>query len=107
MSTDKKLKELQLLEQSSQQYVMQKQQFQAQFIEIESAINELKKTDTSYKIVGNIMVKADKKDLEKDLKEKLKMFDIRIKSLEKQEEKIKDKAKELQKEVLSEMKNDK
>jgi len=107
MSTDKKLKELQLLEQSSQQYVMQKQQFQAQFIEIESAINELKKTDTSYKIVGNIMVKADKKDLEKDLKEKLKIFDIRIKSLEKQEEKIKDKAKELQKEVLSEMKNDK
>jgi len=107
MNTDKKLKELQLLEQNSQQYVMQKQQFQAQFIEIESAINELKKTDTSYKIVGNIMVKADKKDLEKDLKEKLKMFDIRIKSLEKQEEKIKDKAKELQKEVLSEMKNDK
>ena len=104
--TESKIKELQLIEQNAQQYLMQKQQFQTQLIEIESALKELKKSDTSYKIVGNIMVKTNNDELNKDLSKKKEMFDLRIKTLEKQEEKLKSKAKDIQKEVLGEMKND-
>jgi len=102
-----KLKELQLLEQNSQQYVMQRQQYQSQLVEIESALKELKSTKESYKIVGNIMVKTDKEELEKELTKKKEMFELRIQTFEKQEQKLKDKAKELQKDVLKDMKNDK
>jgi prefoldin beta subunit len=105
--TDNKIKDLQMIEQNTQQYVMQKQQFQAQLVEIDSAMKELKQTDISYKIVGNIMVKTDIKDQLEDLKKKKEMFELRIKTLEKQESKLKEKAKEIQQEVLGDMKNDK
>jgi prefoldin beta subunit len=104
--TDNKIKDLQMIEQNTQQYVMQKQQFQTQLVEIDSAIKELKQTDISYKIVGNIMVKTNINDQLEDLKKKKEMFELRIKTLEKQEEKLKNKAKEIQKEVLGDMKND-
>jgi len=101
--SDEKLKELQLIEQNSQQYQMQRQQFQTQLAEIESALDELKATKESYKIIGNIMVKTDKESLEKDLNEKKQIFELRISTLEKQEGKLKDKAKELRAEVMSGM----
>jgi len=68
--TDKQIRELQMIEQNVQQYLMQKQQFQSQLIEIESAISALSNSNESYKIVGNIMIKTKKDELEKDLKEK-------------------------------------
>jgi len=105
--TDKQIRELQMIEQNVQQYLMQKQQFQSQLIEIESAISALSNSNESYKIVGNIMIKTKKDELEKDLKEKKDMFELRIKTLEKQENKLKDKAKDIQKEVLKGMKDDK
>ena len=106
MTKEEKLNQLQLIEQNSQQYLAQKQQFQAQLIEIESAISELEKTEKSYKIIGNIMVKTDKNELKKELEKKKEMFELRVKTLEKQEEKLKTKAKDIQKEVLSDMKNE-
>ena len=62
---EKKLGQLQLLEQSMQNLLMQKQQFQLQQVEIESALKELEKTKEAYKIVGNIMVLSKKEDLDK------------------------------------------
>jgi len=106
MSKKENIKELQLIEQNSQQYQMQRQQFQTQLTELESAIQELGKTDTSYKIIGNIMVKTDINAQKKELTRKKEMFEIRIKTLEKQEKKLKGKAKELQEQVLTDMKND-
>ena len=102
--TQEKIQTLQLLEQNLQNFLMQKQQFQVQLVEIESALSELGKAKEAYKIVGNIMVSSDKDSLEKELKEKQETFGIRIKSIEKQENSIKDKAKKLQEEVLGEMK---
>ncbi len=86
-----------------QNFLMQKQNLQAQLIEVESALSELKGTDTSYKIIGNIMVKAKKEDLKKDLEHRKEIVELKIKSLEKQEESIKAKAKKTQTEVLEEM----
>jgi len=105
--TEKKISQLQMMEQSMQTFLMQKQQFQAQLIEIESALKELEKSKEAYKIVGNIMVKGNKEDIEDDLKKKKEMIDLRIKTLEKQESQIKEKAGAVQKEVMDELKEKK
>ena len=97
---DEKIQKLQLFEQNAQQLLAQRQQFQTQLIEIDSALAEIDKTKESYKIIGNIMVSTSKEDLKKELKEKKTMVDIRVKSIEKQEKEVKDKAKKRQEEVL-------
>jgi prefoldin beta subunit len=82
---------------------MQRQQFQIQEAEIESALKELENTKHSYKIIGNIMVAVDKDSLKKDLQEKQQMITIRISSIEKQESKLQEKVADLQKDVLKAM----
>ncbi|MBR9699473.1 prefoldin subunit beta [Candidatus Woesearchaeota archaeon] len=103
---EEKISQLQLYEQSLQNLLMQKQQFQGQLIEIESALKELEKSSESYKIVGNVMVKAKKDDVIKDLDEKKSALDMRLKSLEKQEESIKKKAESLRSEVMDKIKDE-
>ncbi|GAG16427.1 unnamed protein product, partial [marine sediment metagenome] len=83
--TEKKISQLQMMEQSMQTFLMQKQQFQTQLVEIESALKELEKSKEAYKIVGNIMVSGNKEDIENDLKKKKEIVELRIKTLEKQE----------------------
>ncbi len=102
--TEQKIQQLQLMEQSMQQFLVQKQGFQTRLAEIESALAELKNSETAFKIVGNIMVSSKKQDIEKDLNEQKEKAELRIKMLEKQEDKIKERAEKLQKEVLDEMK---
>ena len=97
---------LQILEQNLQNILMQKQQFQAQLFEIESALKELEGTQTAYKIIGNIMVNSNKTDLEKDLKQKKELIDLRLKNLDKQEKQFKDKTKQLQEEVMGSIKKE-
>ena len=97
---------LQMLEQNMQAIAMQRQQLQTQLFEIESALNELGTTQTAYKIVGNIMVAADKPELEKDLKQKKELIDVRLKNLEKQEKQFKEKTKHVQEEVLKSLKKE-
>ena len=80
--SEKKLSQLQMLEQSMQNLLMQKQQFQLQQVEIESALKELENVDEAYKIVGNIMVLSKKDDLKKDLSSKKEVMELRIKNME-------------------------
>jgi len=101
--TQEKISQLQLYEQSLQNILLQKQQFQSQIGEIDSALKELKTSTESYKIVGNIMVRAEKDTLKKDLEEKNSALKLRIETLEKQEEKIKSKAESLQAEIMQKM----
>ncbi len=68
--TEQKIAQLQLYEQSLQNILIQKQQFQSQSLEIDSALKELEATKEAYKIVGNIMVASKKEDLKKDLESK-------------------------------------
>ena len=99
--------QLQLLQQNVQNILLQKQQFQKQLSEIESALAEIGKTEKIYKIIGNLMVSSEKNAVETELKEKKEMLDLRIKNFDKQEVKIKEKTEELQKKVLGEMKDKK
>jgi prefoldin beta subunit len=95
---------LQNLEHSLQTILLQKQNFQSQLIEVESALEELKDKESAYKIIGNIMVSAKKDVLVKELEEKKDKFNLRIQSLEKQENNLKSKAESMQKEVMENMK---
>ena len=102
--TQQKISQLQLFEQSIQNVLIQKQQFQSQLVEIESALNEIGTAKEVYKIVGNIMVDSKKEDLKKELASKKEMIELRIKTLEKQEKNIKEKAAKMQSEVLEKIK---
>lgn len=98
-----KINQLSMMEQNLQNFSLQKQQFQAQLLEAESAEKEIEGAKESFKIVGNIMVSMDKETLKKELVEKKEMLTIRVESFEKQEAKLREKAETLQKEVLEEM----
>jgi prefoldin beta subunit len=104
--TEKDISQLQLFEQSMQNLLSQKQQFQMQLVEIESALNELEKSNEVYKIVSNIMVASNKEDLKKELTSKKEILSLRLKTLQKQENQIKEKAEKLQSEILKKIKNE-
>jgi prefoldin beta subunit len=103
---EQKLGQLQMLEQSMQNMLMQKQQFQLQQVEIDSALKELENVNEAYKIVGNIMVLSKKEDLKADLSSKKEIIELRIKNMEKQENQLREKASKLQSEVLKGMGQD-
>ena len=102
--TEEKLGQLQLVEQNLQSFLLQKQNLQMQLMEVESALIEIEKTNSPYKIIGNVMVAAKKEDLKSELHGKQEMLKLRISSVEKQEEKLREKASKIQSEVLKGMK---
>ena len=95
-----KVQQLQLIEQNLRSSLLQRQNLQTQLVEVESALGEIEKTDTAYKIIGNIMVALPKDQLKKELGEKQEFLSLRMQTLEKQEEKLRSRANQLQSEVL-------
>ena len=106
-TTEEKISELQLIEQNLQKFLSQKQQFQSSIVEIENALKELSFAKEAHKIVGNIMVKSDKKHLEEDLNSKKELFELRLKSIEKQEQNMRENADKIQEEVVKELNKEK
>ncbi|MEK6938735.1 MAG: prefoldin subunit beta [Nanoarchaeota archaeon] len=102
-----KISQLQLLQQNLQNILTQKQQFQNQLVELDSALSELHTTDKAYKIVGKIMLAASKDTLIKELEEKKEVVSVRLKNLSQQEEKLQKGFEELQQEVMKEMQSEK
>lgn len=84
---------LQLTEQALQNLLLQKQVFQFELADVISALDEIKKTKQNelFKIVGQLMIKSSKEDLEKELTRKKEILELRIKSIDKQEEEMKNK----------------
>ena len=103
--TEEKIGQLQLLEQNLQAFLVQKQQFQTQEIEVDSALSEIKDKKDAYKIIGNLMIKVNTTQLTDELSQKKESLSIRIKNLEKQEEKVREKLKTIQTEVLKKIKH--
>lgn len=103
--TEEKIVQLQLLEQNLQNLLSQKQAFQAQSLEIDNALKEIKDTkDPVFKIIGNTMVSIEKPRLEEELSSKKEILGIKIKNFEKQEKIVKEKFESLQSEVLKNIK---
>ena len=104
--TEQQIGQLQMIEQSLQSLMLQKQNFQAALLECETAVSEVGKSKgEAYKIVGGIMVSSDKTELTKELNSKADVLKLRIKNIESQEESIGEKAKKLQEEVVGKLKN--
>lgn len=102
--TQESISKLQLVEQNVQTLLMQKQQFQAQLFELESALKEIEKTDEAFKIIGNVMIKADKTAMKAELNSKKEIIDLRLKNIDKQDKQLREKAESLQKEVMGKLK---
>jgi prefoldin beta subunit len=102
--TQEKIQQLQILEQNSHSILMQKQAFQIEQNETENAILEVKKsTDDIYKLVGKIMLKVNKDDIEKELIKKKDLLSLRLKSIEKQESNISKQIDEIKEEVMKKL----
>ncbi|MEK6847692.1 MAG: prefoldin subunit [Nanoarchaeota archaeon] len=98
---EKKIQELQILEQNLQNMLLQKQAFQIELRETQAALKELEKSgEEVFKIIGQLMIKTDKKEMKEELFNKEKIIGLRIKSFEKQENTLSEKLDRLQKEVL-------
>ena len=80
----------------------QKMQVEALLRDAESALEELEKLDESpviYRGVGELMIKVGKGDVTEDLSEKKETYDLRLKTLERQEERVQKKYQQLQQQL--------
>jgi prefoldin beta subunit len=96
------LARLQQLQQNLQAIMMQKQQLEAESVEIEKATEELKKSEQDevvYKSVGPLLIKTKKDDTLKELDEKKDLANTRLVVLGKQETRVKDNLKEVENKI--------
>ncbi len=94
--------QLQQVQQQLQLVITQKAQLEALLEEAKQALNEVQNLDENtpiYKTVGSILVKEGKEKLLKELTEKVDSYDIRIKTLTRQEERLRERFAELQKKI--------
>jgi len=102
--TQEKLQEMQLLEQGLHNVMAQKQAFQMELSETQTALSEIRDSgEEVYKIVGQLMIKSEKSKVEEDMKNKEKLLEIRLKSLEKQESTITDKLESIRSELMKDV----
>jgi len=103
--TEKQIQEMQFLEQNLQNLLMQKQAFQIEMTETQSALNEINTAkDDVYKIIGSLMLKTEKAKLKDELTNKEKLLDLRLKTLEKQERNFTQKLEELREKIMNSLK---
>lgn len=98
------------LQQNLQAIIIQRQQVEAELMEVEKALEELRKAPegvTVYKLAGTIMLKANRDDLIKELEEKKELANTRIMVLKKQEEKLKSNLQEIQNKINEALRREK
>lgn len=91
----------QMYQQQLQVTVAQKENMSLQLLEVSKALEELEKTKEIdvYKITGPILIKSDKTEVTKELKEKQTEIEAKQKTLEKNEEKLKARFEEVSKKL--------
>ena len=102
MNDEKKIQEIQILEQSLQNILLQKQAFGMEISETQIALKEIESSEEDvFKIIGQLMIKTKKDSIIKDLSEKKKILDLRLKNLDKQESSLTEQIEKLRDEVIS------
>jgi prefoldin beta subunit len=105
MKNDKKIQEMNVLEQNLQNILFQKQAFELERDETISALKEIEKSgDDVFKIIGQLMIKTEKSKVKNELAEKQKILDLRIKTFEKQEAYLKEKLDRIREELTNSLK---
>ena len=83
---NRKIQEMQILEQNLQNILMQKQAFQMEIGENSAALKELENSgEEVFKIVGQLMIKTKKPKIKEELENKQKLLELRNKTLSDQE----------------------
>jgi prefoldin beta subunit len=102
---EKKIQEMQILEQKLQNSILQKQAFQIELAETESALKEIEKSgDEIFKIIGQLMIKSEKSKIQEELLNKKKILELRIKSFEKQENLLNEQSEKIRNEISQSIK---
>ena len=84
---EKKIREFQILDQNLQHILLQRQAFQIELRETREALKELEKSgEEIFKVVGQLMIKTDKKTMKEEMANKEKILDLKIKHLDSQEQ---------------------
>ncbi|MBE5728202.1 prefoldin subunit [Candidatus Parvarchaeota archaeon] len=97
-----KEEEYETLRQQLQLNTAQKQNLQLQYNELKKTLEEVEKTPDSeelYELVGQILIKKDKKTILEGLKDKVDIIEFRLKSVDKALSSDTQKLQELQKEL--------
>ena len=99
----------QQLEQQLEAMYLQRSQLATQIAEVKGATEALEKAEDDvvvFEAAGNILVRRPGKDtVPKDLKERLELLEIRLKSLEKQEEGLRERYSSLQRDITNALQN--
>src|SRR3989338_11189993 len=99
--SDKKIPDMQIIEETLHNILLQKQAFQMELSETISAIGEVKNSkDDLFKIIGQIMLKTSKSKILEELENKERILNLRIKSLEKQENTLNEKFSSIREEIF-------
>ena len=74
--------------------------------ETQSALNEIRGSkDDVYKIIGQMMIKSEKKKILEELENKEKIISLRLSSIEKQEDSMMEKMEKIREEVIDSQHN--
>ena len=95
------------LQQNLQAILVQKQQLDLESTEVNKALEELKKAaegDAVYKSAGNLLVRAKKEELLKELDERKELAGTRSAVLSKQEQRVRDSIKDLETKIQESIK---
>ena len=94
-----RLQRLQNLQNTYQQLLVQKQSYEMEKMESETALETLKNVaadSTVYKSVGAVLVEKPRDDVVKELDDRVEFLEMRLKVLVKQEDKTKEKMTSIQ-----------
>ena len=100
--TQGKIQELQMMEQGFQQLLMQKNAFSMESNETDLIIKEVEKTEGEVsRIIGNqVVIKTTKEAILEDMKNKKKLIDTRMKTIDEQEKEFSEKIEAVREEVM-------
>ncbi len=94
--------QLQMLEQNMKALDMQRQNMQLQLMEAENSLKELETYEGKpFKIVGPIMIAAEKDVVIKELNEKVELLKVRVDGFTKQEATLKEQFESIQTKLMS------
>lgn len=95
--TEQSIIQLQNTQRQLQSIAGQRQRFEFEVLQTDSALAELEKANgKTYKSVGTLLIEAPPKDLKEELNERRENMNARIDTLKKQEDRLRSKGEELQ-----------
>ena len=100
--TQQKIQELQMMEQTFQQLLMQKNAFSMESNETDLIIKEVEKTEGEVsRIIGNqVLIKTTKEAILEDMEKKKKLIETRMKAIDGQEKEFSEKMESIREEVM-------